>query len=138
MDGLSHGLELRGIYKAGNSGMVNIIAAAAVNYILHTLPTDVPTTAKLRKIMWYNNTGGATVMQFGYISLAAAFVQVLPDIWVPANLDGYIGEVDIPAYEWRPDTTLVTGTLGDIVVQATAILANQIRIIVEVEELRAG
>jgi len=129
------GLEQPGVRKANNAGLVAMNAAVA-NFVLHTMPTTMISTAKVRKIMAFNNTGAATFLQLGYLTLAAVFVQTIPDLLCLAAVENIWTEADIPNYEWRPDTTLVTGTLGDIVAQITVCPANQVRIILEVEELR--
>ena len=128
-------VEPIGVQKAGNVGLVTMILAAT-SYPLHTMPTSMPTTAKIRKIMWYNGVGADSLLQIGYTSLAAAFVQTIPNILCLAGFDGELTEADLPNYEFRPDTTAGTGTLGDIIAQVTVCPAGAITVIIEVEEFR--
>ena len=129
------GIEPRGVLKASNAGMV-LVNAAVTTFVLHTMPTVIPSTAKIRKILAYNNTGGNALLQLGYLSLAAVFVQTIPDLLCLAGIENIWNEIDIPNYEFRPDTTLVTGTLGDIVCQVPVVIANAVVVLLEVEELK--
>jgi len=129
------GIEPRGVLKSSNAGMVTV-NAAVTTFVLHTMPTVIPSTAKIRKILAYNNTGGNALLQLGYLSLAAVFVQTIPDLLCLAGIENIWNEIDIPNYEFRPDTTLVTGTLGDIVCQVPVVIANAVVVLLEVEELK--
>jgi len=103
------------------SGRINILVAAT-SYTAWT-----PSTGKraiIRKILWYNNTGAAGYLQIGFLTLAAVFTEVLPRILMVNGAEGAIGEDELPIVGntregFYPDTTLVTGTLGLITVQAT-------------------
>lgn len=128
-------IETLGVRKANNAGMVDI-NAALTSTLLHTLPTGIPATAKVRKVLAYNNTGGNVRLRLGYVTLAAAFVQTIPDLLCLAGFENVWTEEDLPNYEFRPDTTPVTGTLGDIFGQITACAANEVSVLLELDEIR--
>lgn len=128
-------IEPIGVRKANNAGLV-LIVAAGVPALLHTMPTSMPTTAKIRKVVAYNGAGVATLLQIGYVTLAAAWVQTLPSLLCLAGFENIWNEADLANYEFRPDTTLVTGTLGDIMAQISAFVAGQVQVRLEVEEIR--
>jgi len=128
-------IEPVGVRKAGNTGLVNI-NLAVTSFALHTLPIGTPSTAKIRKILAFNATGANVNLMLGYLTLAAAFVQTIPDLFCLNGFENIWNEADLPNYEFRPDTTLVTGTLGDIIAQISACPANQVAVILEVEEIR--
>ena len=130
-------IEPIGVRKANNAGLVTIAAAGAGGQqLVHTLPISIITTAKIRKIIAYNITGAQTNLQFGYLTLAAAWVQVIPNLAMLNTFENVWNEVDLPNYEFRPDTTLVTGTLGDIWARVDVVAANNVTFIIEVEEFR--
>lgn len=100
--------------------------------------------AIIKKIMWFVNGAGAGTLQIGYDNLAGVFVQCLPDIVVFNNLDGVLTELEIPLCGnakdggFVADTTLLTGTTGNIVAQTTCAgvgVATPVNVQIEVEEL---
>lgn len=129
------------IRKAGNAGLVTTTAVAAGN-TLHTMPTRAiagPRTARVTKIMAWNNTGAALTLLIGTRDRAAvpAFVQLLPDLWCLNSIDNEWTEDIIPAVEWASDESLLAaGRSGDIVVVAgtVAVPVAGIIIAIEVEE----
>lgn len=105
--------------KANNGG---VFTTTAGNDLLHTLPTD--RSAKIVKIMCYNNTGGNVTLQFGTLDrdpAGAAFVALLP-IFVAINtLDNEWAETEIIGVEWVNATAVTAaGRTGDIYVLASA------------------
>lgn len=104
-------------------GIVGLLVAAT-SYTAWTL--SLGKRAVIRKIMWYNNTGGASVLEVGFLTNAAVpvFTAVLPRILMVNGNDGQIPEDQLPIAGNTPegfqaDTTANTGTLGNIIVQAT-------------------
>ncbi len=80
--------------------------------------------AIVRKIMWYNNTGGAGILSIGYLNLTPAFVQALPQIRMVNATHDFMSEDELPIFGNMPqgfmaDTTAVTGSLGNIVIQSS-------------------
>lgn len=122
-----------------SSGLVLIVAAAATTR-LFTLGTVVPKRAVIRKVMWHNRSGGNTTLSIGYTTLGAVFTPVLPLIYMVNGLDGELDEWHLPVagntpQGFCPDTTLVTGTPGDIDAQAAAAgpAPAEVQVIIEVE-----
>ena len=118
-----------------SGGLIDILAANT-SYIAFILPAG--RRAVIKKIMWYNNTGGNGFLRIG-ATVAAAFTQLLPSILMVNGVDGELGEAEIPICGNAPegffaDTTVATLTTGDIVVQGTvgAAIPN-CRVILEVE-----
>ena len=116
------------------------IVIANTTTLLHTL--GVGKRAIIRKIMWHNRTGGPGVLRVGYLTLAAAFVPVLPDIYMLNAMDGEMREEYIPICGNGPegfvaDTTAVTGSLGNISAQATVggAAPADVQVTLEVEEI---
>ena len=122
------------------TGQVSVVAAATTT-VLH--PLSAGKRAVIKKICWMNRAAaGNTELQIGYLTVGAVFTQVLPDIQMIANIDGQVGEEDLPSVGNGPegfaaDTTLVTGTLGNIVCQCVAAGAapNDVLVALEVEEI---
>ena len=116
----------------GNAGLVQTTAG---NDLLHTMSILGPRSARLTKIMAYNNTGANVTLQFGTLNrnpAGAAFVALMPLFVAIDTLDNEWTEEEIPAVEWRSDTTpTAAGRTGDIYVLASAALVT---IIIEVEE----
>ena len=119
------------------TGPINILVANT-SYTAWT-----PSTGKraiIRKIHWYNNTGGNGLLRVGYLTLAAVFTQVLPSILMVNGVDDDMTEGELPIVGntvegFYPDTTLVTGTLGLIIVQGTVGIAfPNCRVAMEIEE----
>ncbi len=124
------------------SGPLTPVVAALTSTIVYTKGNTSNKKVRLKKIMWNNRNAAAGALRVGYITLAGAFVQVLPDIFmIGGGVDGTYAEPDLPLCGNDPDgfianTTLVTGTLGDIAVQSTVAAAapNDVQVRVEVEE----
>jgi hypothetical protein len=99
------------------------VVAANTSYILHSLSTNK--RGIVRKLHWINRTGGNGFLRVGYLSLAAAFVQCSPDILMINNIDDGYGEDDIPPWGnseeggFVANTTALTGTLGNIIIQCS-------------------
>ena len=130
-----------GFFDAVNRRTYISIIAAATSYVAHSLSTG--RRQVLRKITWFNRTGGGGVLRVGYLTNVAApvFVQVLPDIDMINGLLGEIREDNLPIVGnsvtgFCADTTLNTGSLGNIVLQATVGGAAPLDVMVsgEVEE----
>ena len=117
-------------------GLVDILVANTT-YPAFNLSPGKP--AVIKKIMWFNNTGGNGFLRIG-ATIAAVFTQLLPSILMVNGVDGELGEDEIPICGntpegFAPDTTPATVTTGNIVVQATvgAAIPN-CRVIIEIEE----
>lgn len=123
---------------AGIGGAVTNAATA------HTLSTGK--RAVIKKIMWRNNslTNGFLLVGYGDRTVAGSlFRQVLPSILMLAGIDGEMSELDIPnggntPEGFQTDTTAVTGTVGNILVETDAagvgaIPAN-VQVKIEVDE----
>ena len=130
-----------GFYDAVNRRTYISIVAAATSYVAHTLSTNRKQV--LRKISWFNRTGGAGVLRVGYLTNAAipVFVQVLPDIDMQNDIWNQLTEIELPIAGnsitgFCADTTLNTGSLGDIVLQSNigAAAPTDIMVSGEVEE----
>ena len=100
--------------------------------------------AIIKKIAWFVNGAGAGILQIGYDNLAGVFVQCLPGIVVFNNLDGVLSENEIPLCGnakdggFVADTTLLTGTTGNIVAQTTCAgvgVGTPVNVQIEVEEV---
>lgn len=124
-----------------SSGLIEFTAVALANTLIHTLSTASPKRAQIKKIMWRNRTAANSQLRIGYLTVAAAFVQVLPDILMIAGVDDFMTDVEIPICGNGPegfvaDTTPVTGTTGDIYARSTVAGAAgvNVQVIMEVEE----
>lgn len=118
-----------------STGLVSVVAAN-VSTTLHALGAGKRAT--LKRIRWINRTGGNGFLRIGYTSLAAAFVQVHPDILM---INGIDDELELPVCGNGPqgfsaDTTAGTGSLGNLIVQSTvgAAAPTDVQLIGEVEE----
>lgn len=109
--------DLWGEPKANNAGLV-VTTLVAVGNLCHTLP--IGRTAKITKIMWYNNTGALQTITFGTWDNtlpASLFVALFPAIDCVNNMDGELTEEEIPPVEFVLDTRLAAlGATGDIYV----------------------
>lgn len=121
--------------KANNAGLVTTTVVATGN-LCHTLPTG--RSARITKIMAYNNTGGNVTLQFGTWDRTPAgglFVALLPIFVAIDTLDNEWMETEIPVVEWQNNTTPTNaGRTGNIYVVASA--ANVV-LALEVEEIGA-
>lgn len=124
-----------GVRKANNAGLVLTTAGPD---LCHTMPIASPTTVKIRKIMWSNNTGADETLIFGTQDnvVPAGWVPLFPTITCINGFDGELTEEEIPEVEFVVDARAgVAGQTGDIFVQASA---AGILIRLEVEEFREG
>lgn len=123
----------QGIRIPNNAGLVTTTLAAANGDLVHTL--SVGRTAKLRKVMWSNNTGAGGFIQFGTVTGTPAFVGLMPLITCPNGFDGELNEADLPVVEWKVwvnAAVVANARTGNITVQST--IAG-ILVICEVEEI---
>jgi hypothetical protein len=115
---------------------------ANTSYTLYTKGTNENKKTRIKKIIWCNRTVGNGVLRIGYTTLGAAFVQVLPDIYmIGGSMTDVMHEEDIPQCGNAIDgfiasTMPVTGSLGDIVAQASVAGAapNDVQVRIEIEE----
>ncbi len=108
--------------------------------------------AIIRKIMWRNRTGGNGNLLIGYGDRTVAgsvFRQVFPSIWMVNGFDGELTEDEIPMaggistgvmHEgFCADTTPVTGTVGNIIVETDCALVAaaplNVQVLMEIEEI---
>ena len=115
--------------KAGSAGLVPTTAA---NDLMHS--TSLGRSAKITKVMAYNDTGANVTLQFGTLDRQAipAFVQLLPELVAQNTLDNEWTEWDLPAVEFAPNTALLAaGRTGNIYVLASAALVD---VVIEVKE----
>lgn len=110
--------------------------AGATSYIVWTLSTG--RRAVIRRLYWNNNTGADTYLSVGFLTLGAVFTVVFPRI---TTINGMSDWMEMPLVGntlvgFAADTTLVTGSLGNIIVQVGAAGAapNDVEVQVEVEE----
>lgn len=124
-------VNLPGIRQPNNQGLV--ATAIGGNDLLHTLSTG--RTARITKIMAWNDSGGNVVLQFGTNTNVPAFVQLFPDLLaLNAGLDNIWMETEIPWLIFAIDTSAgALGVTGDIRVNTNPLTAN-IDILLEVEE----
>lgn len=109
----------------------SIIAANTTTTLYQISPGN---TAKLRKLMVTNRTGGNGFLRLGYLNAAATFVQVFPDILLINGVDLELNEADLPNYWWRG-----TGyNLTDIVAQASVGAASPTDVQVFIEVFEKG
>lgn len=94
------------------SDLVHIVAATTPT-LIYTLSEG--RTAKIKKVMLMNNTAVNDFVTFGQ-GAGGAFVAHMPAIVVIANLDGDMGELELPEYEFEaniyaqvPVGSVVTG-----------------------------
>jgi hypothetical protein len=101
-----------------------------------------PRSARITKIVAYNNTGADVPLLFGTNNRAvvAAFVQLLPALVAIDTLDNEWQEEEIPAVEWvSNESALAAGRTGDIRVVAgtVAIPVAGVFVTIEIEEFGA-
>lgn len=123
--------------KANNQPIATfgLLTTTAGPDLLHTLPTG--RTCKIRKIMWYNNTGAQETLILGTEDnvAPAGWVPLFPAISCINGFDGELTEEELPEIEFIADTRAgVAGRTGDIHVQASAV---GILVRLEVEEFGA-
>lgn len=122
-----------------SSGLITI-QNSLVDNTLFTLSTSKTERAVIRKIAWINRTGANTFLRIGHTTLGGVFTQDLPDILMLAGIDGQWTEPELPICGntpegFAPNTTLVTGTLGNIIGRAVASAAtpNDVQVNIEME-----
>lgn len=123
-----------GIRKAGNVPGIVTTTAVANGNLLHTMPRG--RSAKIVKIVAYNNTGANLPLLFGTRdrAVAPALVQLLPDLVAIDTFDNEWTEEELPAVEFIPDTSpLAAGRLGDIYVVAGTVAAPVAGVIISIE-----
>ena len=124
------------IRKANNQGLV--ITTAGPD-LIHDMPTANPTTVKVKKIMWSNNTGANGTLIFGTQNNAAGWVPLFPTITCINGFDGELNEWEVPNVEFVVDARAAAlGRTGDIMVQVAPAGAIGIIVRLEVEETREG
>ena len=96
--------------------------------------------AKLKRVRWSNRTGGNSTLRIGYNDLAAAFVQVYPDILMTPGMDDeltadQLGTVGNCPYGFIA-STIGTGSNGNIAVLATVagVAPANVQVTIQVEE----
>jgi len=119
-------IERIGKRKAGNQGLV---PTSGGNDLVHDMP--IGRTARIVKIMAYNNTGADATLIFGTLDNAGAWVPLLPTLFSLDTFDNEWTSADLPNVEWAVDTTVAGGSIGDIYVQASV---AGVLVHVEVEE----
>lgn len=119
-----------GVRKGNNAGLVIVAAVFPAYQLLHTLP--IGRTVKIRKVMWYNNTGANITFILGTETNVPAWLPLFPTILAINGFDGELNEEDLPDVEFANDRTAgAAGRTGSIHVQASAI---NLQISLEVEE----
>ena len=109
---------VRGMYIPNSSGLVTTTAVVTGD-LVHTL--SVGASARIRKIMFSNNTGANITLIFGTQQFAAAvFIASLPTIMCITGFDGELTEDQIPDVIWRIDRTAAAGSNGNIYVVSSA------------------
>lgn len=129
--------DIVGIRKANNQPIAarGLVTTTAGPDLCHTLPTG--RTARIRKIMAYNNTGAGVTLIFGTQTNAVApgWIPLLPTLLAINGLENVWLEEDLPPVEFVPDTSaLAAGLTGNILVQASAV---GVLIRLEIEEIGA-
>ena len=121
------------ILSAGNAGLVTTADLVAGD-LCHTLSNGA--SARITKIMAYNNTGADATIIFGTLdnSVVALFVPEFPAILALNTFDAQVSEEFIVAHEFFVDNrALILGRTGDIYVLASV---AGITVRIEVEEYR--
>lgn len=109
----------------------------------HTLSTGK--RAVIKKIVWLNRAAtGRLLIGFGDRTVTGSlFRQTLPSILMLSGIDGEMGEDEIPnggntPEGFQTDTTAVTGTIGNILVETDAVGVGaapvNVQVRIEVEE----
>jgi len=134
------GVQVASWDVANNRSYITVIAANT-SYTLHTLSAGK--RGILRKLNWMNRAvAGNGFLRIGYTNLAAAFVQVFPDILMVQFIDGGLTEDELPIIGNSPlgfmaNTTLLTGSVGNIIVQCSVggAAPNDVMVSAEIEEI---
>ena len=96
--------------RDGNVGMVTVTLTGP--NLLHGLP--VGRSARICKIVAYNNSGAPAVLTLGTLSALGVFTAMMPSLYALNGLDNIWTEQEIPAVEWIKYSVLVVGMTGDI------------------------
>lgn len=91
------------------SQLVSIIAAGAPPTLIYTLSQG--RTARIKKIMLMNNTGGVDTVIFGE-GAAAAWAPRMPAVYMLAGFDEQLDEWQIPQYEFQTDIYAISANAG--------------------------
>ena len=113
--------------RDGNVGMVTVTLTGP--NLLHGLP--VGRSARICKIVAYNNSGAPAVLTLGTLSALGAFTALMPPLYALNGLDNIWTEQEIPAVEWIKYSVLVVGMTGDIWI-SSSVAGPQV--VIEVEE----
>lgn len=135
-----------------SSGLISITAlgggdgAIATNAVTAWILGLNAKVAKIRKITWRNRTGGNGNLLIGVGDRTVAgsiFRQVFPSILMLNGIDGELTEDQLPIMGntregFAADTTPVTGTVGNILVETSTpgvgVAPADVQVIIEVEE----
>ena len=113
--------------RDGNVGMVTVTLTGPT--LLHGLP--VGRSARICKIVAYNNSGAPAVLTLGTLSALGVFTAMMPSLYALNGLDNIWTEQEIPAVEWIKYSVLVVGMTGDIWI-SSSVAGPQV--VIEVEE----
>ena len=113
--------------RDGNVGMVTVTLTGP--NLLHGLP--VGRSARICKIVAYNNSGAPAVLTLGTLTALGAFTALMPPLYALNGLDNIWTEQEIPAVEWIKYSVLVVGMTGDIWI-SSSVAGPQV--VIEVEE----
>ena len=113
--------------RDGNVGMVTVTLTGP--NLLHGLP--VGRSARICKIVAYNNSGAPAVLTLGTLSALGVFTAMMPPLYALNGLDNIWTEQEIPAVEWIKYSVLVVGMTGDIWI-SSSVAGPQV--VIEVEE----
>lgn len=129
-------MDVRGVRLS--SGLVSIVAAAT-STVLWILSAGKK--AVVKKLIVHNHQGAAVTLQIGHLTLGGAFTPDVVDFYCLAGIDNVWTEFELPIFGntregFCADTTPVTGTLGNIIAQASAAGADpaDVEVCIEVEE----
>jgi hypothetical protein len=120
-----------GIIKANNQPIATrgLLTTTGGLDLLHTLPNN--RTAKIIKIMFYQNTGANVTLIFGTSTNLGVAVPLFPTILAISGIPDFITLDELPDVEFIPDLTAgAAGLTGNIFVTASA-AACLVRLTVE-------
>ena len=113
--------------RDGNVGMVTVTLTGP--NLLHGLPAG--RSARICKIVAYNNSGAPAVLTLGTLTALGAFTALMPPLYALNGLDNIWTEQEIPAVEWIKYSVSVSGMTGDIWI-SSSVAGPQV--VLEVEE----
>jgi hypothetical protein len=123
---------VKGIVIPNSAGLVTTTAVATGD-LLHTL--SVGASAKIRKIMWSNLTGGNITLILGTNTNAGVFVPLFPTIQAVTGFDGVLTEREIPDVIFNVDRTPAPLGLTGAIFVVSSVAGVLMRL--SVEEVRA-